>query len=339
MPAIALVGEAWGQEEERERAPFVGISGYILTKMLEEAGIHRADCYLTNVFNVWPRGKEKPEVLNLCGPRDTALPGYPALAKSKYVRAEYEGELVRLQAELLEVNPNIIIAVGGTALWALTGAPGIAKRRGTVCASTHCVSGFKVLGTYHPAAVMRQWELRAVTVLDLAKALRESTFPEVVRPSREVWIEPDLEDMEKFYELHLANCDRLSADIETIGIQISCIGFAPTTNLALVVPFIDPRRAKGSYWPSRASELEAWNFVKRVLDLPCPKTFQNGLFDISVLWRSYRIKVRNPGEDCMLLHHALQPESPKALAFLGSIYTGEASWKLMRTKTKTIKQD
>jgi hypothetical protein len=39
----------------------------------------------------------------------------------------------------------------------------------------------------------------------------------------------------------------------------------------------------------------------------------------------------------MLLHHALQPESEKGLGFLGSVYTNEASWKLMRTST--IKRD
>jgi hypothetical protein len=42
----------------------------------------------------------------------------------------------------------------------------------------------------------------------------------------------------------------------------------------------------------------------------------------------------------MLLHHALQPESPKGLDFLGSVYTEEASWKLMRPRGKqTIKRD
>jgi len=40
----------------------------------------------------------------------------------------------------------------------------------------------------------------------------------------------------------------------------------------------------------------------------------------------------------MLLHHALQPESLKGLGFLGSIYTDESNWKLMR-KSTTIKRD
>jgi len=42
----------------------------------------------------------------------------------------------------------------------------------------------------------------------------------------------------------------------------------------------------------------------------------------------------------MLLHHALQPESLKGLGYLGSIYTNEHNWKIMRDRvTKTIKRD
>ena len=352
MHQIALVGEAYGEAEHRERVPFVGASGWHLTQMLNDAGIDRASCYLTNVFNRWPRdGKtdvfgylnspgKSSEVHAFCGPKADGIPGLPPLAASRYVRAEFEPELERLRNELLEVNPNVIIALGNTALWALTGHTAISKRRGTVSASTHCVAGFKLLPTYHPAAVMRQWELRAVTVLDLMKAKRESAFPEVIRPAREVWIEPDLTDLETFYERYLRGCSRLSVDIETAGTQITCIGFAPTPAVSLVVPFVDPRRARGSYWPSLEAELMAWRFVIRVLDLPCGKIFQNGLYDISFLWRSYGIRVRNPEDDTMLLHHALQPESPKALDFLGSVYTNEASWKLMRPRGKeTIKRD
>jgi hypothetical protein len=34
----------------------------------------------------------------------------------------------------------------------------------------------------------------------------------------------------------------------------------------------------------------------------------------------------------MLLHHAIHPEMRKGLGFLGSIYTDEPSWKLMRKR-------
>src|SRR5204862_7150081 len=139
------------------------------------------------------------------------------------------------------------------------------------------------------------------TVLDLAKASREAAFPEVVRPEVDAYIPETLEDLEWFYEQHIRGCKILSVDIETAGTQITCIGFAPSRAVALVVPFVDPRRARGSYWPSRELELAAWEFVRMVLSGPEPKVFQNGLYDISFLWRSYRIKTVNAEHDTMLL--------------------------------------
>ena len=69
------------------------------------------------------------------------------------------------------------------------------------------------------------------------------------------------------------------------------------------------------------------------------KIFQNGLYDISFLWRAYGIGVRGAEEDTMLLHHALYPESLKGLGFLGSIYCDEGAWKGMRKGTETIKRE
>jgi uracil-DNA glycosylase len=336
MAEIFILGESWGEHEEREQCPFVGPSGYELTRMLSEAGIHRADCYLTNVIQARPK---RNDIADFCGSRAEGVRGYPYLVKGKYLRSEFQPELDRLARELLDVNPNIIIALGNTALWALLGQTGISKIRGTVSSSTHTVSGFKVLPTYHPAAILRQWELRAVTVLDFAKAKRESSLPEVIRPEREIWIEPTLEDLDAFYERYIAKCKRLAVDIETSGQQITCLSFAPSPTLSLVIPFTDRRRARGSYWPTREVELRAWDFTRRVLLHPCEKTFHNGTFDISFLWRAYGLRVNNPAHDTLLLHHSLQPESPKALAFLGSVYTNEASWKLMRKHTETIKGD
>src|SRR3990167_9983799 len=55
IPArVMLVGEAWGENEERERQPFVGASGQELNKMLHEAQIMRSECYVTNVVNARP---------------------------------------------------------------------------------------------------------------------------------------------------------------------------------------------------------------------------------------------------------------------------------------------
>lgn len=332
---IAIVGEAWGEAEERMRAPFVGSSGYLLTQMLEEAGIRRADCFLTNVFNLRPRPAN--DIENLCS-SDRAS-GLPALKAGKYLKPEYLPELYRCIAELRDCKPNIAILLGNTATWAFLGNSGISKIRGTITSST-CIPTLKCLPAFHPAAILRDWSLRHVSVLDLAKAGRESAFSEIRRPERVVYIDPSLSDMEWYFNEYLQSAVSISFDIETAGSQITCIGFAPDPASSLVIPFHDPRKPGGSFWPSHSDERAAWKFVRRVLALPFPKTGQNLLYDTHFLWRAYGIPVTNVEDDTMLLHHALQPESQKGLGFLASVYTNESSWKLMRNKEKkTIKRD
>jgi uracil-DNA glycosylase len=337
MTDIVCLGEAWGEAEERERTPFVGASGYELTKMLEEAGIRRADCFLTNVFNLRPHGNQ---IETLCGPKNEALPGYPALVKGKYIRKEFANELERLANEINNIHPSLIIAFGNTAMWATLGRTTISKFRGTTDLSTHTVRGFKVLATYHPAAVLRQWDLRPITIIDLIKAKRESAFPELRRPNRQIWIEPTLEDIYEFRERYIRRASILSVDIETAGNQITCIGFAPSREIAIVIPFFDRRKSSRSYWGDSSCELSAWSIVREILADPRPpKLFQNGMYDIAFLWRAYGIKVLGAEEDTMLLHHALQPEALKGLGFLGSLYTDEGAWKQMRERSTTIKRE
>src|SRR5215831_8286449 len=115
---IVIVGEAWGEAEERQRKPFVGPTGYHLTKMLGEAGIDRSDCFLTNVFNLRPSGNK---IESLCGVKEEGIKGYPSLGMGNYVRAIYKDELTRLAKEILNINPNLIIAMGNTAMWAFLG--------------------------------------------------------------------------------------------------------------------------------------------------------------------------------------------------------------------------
>lgn len=332
---IALIGEAYGAEEERAKSPFVGPAGYQLNSLLDEAGIRRADCFISNVFNLKPVNND---IETLCVSKREDTLGLPPLRPAKYLAPQYLPELQRLERELREVSPNIVVALGNTAAWALLRNAGISKIRGAVTTST-LVPRLKVLPTYHPAAILRQWDLRPVTVLDLMKAKRESEFKEIRRPERTVYIEPSLSDLDWFFETHIRQASRLAPDIETAGNQITCIGFATSISRAIVVPFVDYRKEGNSYWSSLGEELQAWEWVRKVLALPTPKVFQNGLYDMAFLWRHYGIPTFNADEDSMLLHHALQPESLKGLGFLGSVYTNEASWKLMNSRSKTIKRE
>jgi hypothetical protein len=224
-------------------------------------------------------------------------------------------------------------------MWAMLGRSGVAKWRGTTELSTHTCEGIKCIPTYHPAAVAREYSLRATVVLDLQKAERQSHFPELRRPERELWIEPTIEDLYEFKRRYITPKATVVIDIETYRSQVTTIGFSPRPDVALVVPFYDYRRKDRSFWHTNRDEYAAWTFVRRILeDGRMKKCFQNGLYDISFLWRAVGIKVKGATDDTMLLHHSLQPESLKGLGYLGSIYTNERSWKHMRSTT-TIKQD
>lgn len=336
---IALVGEAWGEHEERERAPFVGPAGWQLNSMLGEAGIARRECFLTNVFNLRPRPTNKIE--NLCATRKEVRHALPPLSSGKYIRDEFLPELDRLYAELTRADPNVIVCLGGTAAWAILRDGRISKLRGAVAGSP-VLAGKKCIPTFHPSYILQGgYEARHVTILDLQKARRESEYPEIRRPQRTIYTEPLLGDLEQFYAGHILPAKRLAVDIETRGNVITCIGFAPTIDVALVLPFEDHRNASGRYWGSKEAEVAAWRWVKKALASPCEKVFQNGLFDMHRLWRTYGVPVTNARHDTMLLHHALMPESPKGLDYLGSIYTSESAWKLgIRLKHKgTIKKE
>lgn len=362
---LVFLGESRGANEQKLNSSFVGPSGVELLRMSHESGLialtaidgdyinsfYRTgdpaqleavwclhpEVHRTNVFNLHPPGNK---IETLCGPKAGAIGGFPSLGKSLYVRAEFESELLRLQDELISLDPNLIICLGNTALWALAGRTGISKLRGTTLLSTHTVDGFKLLPTYHPAAVLRQWELRPTTIADLMKAAREQEYSDIRRPFREIWIEPSIEDIEDFVTNHICGCSLLSTDIETSGTRVTCIGFAPSAALGIVIPFDDSRRTSGSYWATSEAEGQAWSLVRGVLeDISIPKLFHNGMYDITFLWRSYGIRTLNAREDSMLLSHALHPESLKGLGYLGSIFDDESNWKSMRKKHETIKQD
>ncbi len=367
MKPILLIGEQRGEAEARINRTFVGATGAELLRMLDESSAitlspldsahlrsfwatrdpwaldkiwenHRETLIRTNVFNIYPPGNK---LEYFCGGKASGLPNYAKLLKAGYVRSEFAPELDRLGDEILSHDPNLIVCLGNTAIWAMLGSTGVRKLRGTTAVSTHCVSGYKLLCTYHPSAVHRQWELRPTVVSDLGKINDEKGTAHVERPPVEIWTEPTIEDIGRFFRDYCSACPLLSVDIETSGTRITCIGFAPRRDLALVIPFDDERREGGSYWDTPQLERQCWKLVREILEAPTiRKLFQNGLYDIAFLLRSYRIGVRGAVHDTMLLHHALQPESLKSLGFLGSIYTNHGPWKSERKRADTtVKRD
>lgn len=331
---IAFLAEAPAEEEEEKRVPLVGPSGRVYNALLKTSGIVRADHYTGNVFNV---RLPDNEVANWCARVDEmrTWEGYdlPPIGGAGYLRPEYTHHLARLSAELAAVRPNVIVPMGGTALWALTGLSTISKARGAISRATHLAPGTKVLPTYHPAYVMRQWKMYPVVVGDFIKAIAEAEFPEVRRPTVEIWVEPTLADLDLFYTKYLKPAPRWSIDIETGWGQITCIGFAPDGQRAIVVPFVDLGKPSRSYWRNPPAEVLAWEWVRdRLEDPQHEKLFQNGPYD--TFWNLARMGIRtmNYRHDTRLMHHVLYPELPKDLGFMGASYTDHGPWKLMRPR-------
>ena len=133
---VMLVGEQPGNEEDLAGQPFVGPAGRLLDKALEEAGISRADAYVTNVvkhFKWEPRGKRrihiKPNAVEIAACRPW------------------------LESELELVKPQVLICLGATAAQALFGRQfRVTEQRGKLLESTLAPH---VLATVHPSSILR----------------------------------------------------------------------------------------------------------------------------------------------------------------------------------------
>lgn len=132
---VVLLGEQPGDSEDKAGEPFVGPSGQLLDKALVEAGIERADAYVTNVvkhFRFTQRGKrrihQKP--------------------KSEHIQACRPW----LEGEIQALDPDVIVPLGATAAKALLGAGfRVTKQRGEVLEH----DGLRVVATLHPSAIIR----------------------------------------------------------------------------------------------------------------------------------------------------------------------------------------
>jgi uracil-DNA glycosylase len=155
---IALIGEAPGAEEARLGHPFVGRSGRLLDEGLAAVGIDRRRCLVANVFRYQPpgnkvghffasRARAKREGLDL----DER---WGAFGASDRLLAAFAGELDALAAALAEFAPAVIVALGRTPAWALTGQNGILDLRGREL-PCRLYPGAPVIPTYHPSFILR----------------------------------------------------------------------------------------------------------------------------------------------------------------------------------------
>jgi len=153
---IMLVGEQPGDEEDVRGRPFVGPAGRVLDEALQSAGILRAELFVTNAvkhFKWEPRGKRR---LHL-----------------KPQQQEVRACGAWLEREIAELAPRIIVALGATAIRAVTGLQ--LKIEDARRMELRAPSGTRVVCTYHPSAVLRAApDVRAGILSALADDLRSA---------------------------------------------------------------------------------------------------------------------------------------------------------------------
>lgn len=315
---VMIVGEAPGEKEAETGACFAGPSGWLLNQVLEEAGLTRGACLLTNVARERPPGNDISAWIATPSKRTADH----VLIDDKWVNHRIRFGRDLLFQEVAACRPTIIFAAGNLALWALTGEWGIRKWRGSLIEREIAGRNTLIIPVIHPAAVLREWPLRQLLLHDLkrgAAILRNGVTPKpefnfIVRPT----FEQARDTLARLLGMVAARRTKLSSDIETRAGHTACLGIAWSKTEAICIPFMCVERLEG-YW-TLDEEVELVNLIGTLLSHPnADVTWQNGAYDHQYehRWHWY---IPRLGWDTMLAHHAMFSVSPKSLDHLSSLY-------------------
>lgn len=320
IPArIMLVGEAPGADEEREGTPFVGVSGQELNRMLSEAGIMRSECFVTNVCRIRPPNNDIGAFVAL-KKKDVTSAHLP-LRDKMVMPCVMEGYKMLL-SEIDIVKPNVIITLGNLSMWALTGAWGVVKWRGSLLRLDGKESGPKVIPTYHPAAVLREWSWRAIAVNDLRRAKEHSLSRDWSAPQWSFIIRPSFSQAiatlnELYSRLEVSEL-WIDFDIETRAGHIACAGISWSLTDAICLPFMCVENKEG-YWSLEEEAAVVYSLFRVLTHRNVKVRWQNGLYDAQYTYRHWHFIPRG-AQDTMISQHVLFSGLPKSLAFIASMY-------------------
>ena len=297
---IYIVGSVPGREDNQVLRPFAGTDGRLLNSFLQQSGMHRNACRVSNVCRYRPSRN-----------KFNALPDE--------LVAE---ELRELKDDIRRTNPNLVILLGEIPLVHVQGLHRITKWRGSVLWNMEL--GCKVMATIHPGEIRKQWDYFPQVLGDLQKAQKEATFHELRRLQRNIKVNPSFPEVLTALTF-LSTQEKLSFDIETTRGEcyITSIAFAWSATDSFVIPFTYSVSVDivANRWTEEQEE-EIWLGIAALLQTgKIKKIAQNAQFDMGVIERRIGIHTCNLWVDTMCLFHCIYPELPKSLDFLASLYT------------------
>lgn len=286
---FVIVGESPGSTELAKGMPFMGPSGSMLDEILAEVGFNElpVEPYFTNALSCYPMDKDIPKMQHAtqcCGNR--------------------------LHAELLAHPRDVILCLGASAAWSVTGDYGIkiTRDRGKVLKSNLASKG--VVLAVHPAYLMRNGGGLSFWKRDLSSAVQlfQGTLPTH-------WEEPTWEVIEERARLaevveEYLTKPMITGDFETDGLNalFNRVLMLGITHNGLHVHIIPE-----DLWYRNV------DLIKRLMETPGPKwNWHNGKFDIQWAWATDEdepgpndIRTQDVGvnarvdEDTMLISYAL----------------------------------
>jgi uracil-DNA glycosylase family 4 len=306
---IVIIGEAPGEREKMMKMPLVGPSGKFFWDHMawEKIDVRRPDCYVTNVIKkslVIPTKMDARRVVK--GP------------ELEHWEGLLDWELDHLP------NVKYIVALGNYALHALTGDTGITNWRGSVLDVKigHERRVVKVVFTNNPAHVMRSPNLEVMYRYDLAK-LRRVMDGKFKTHKIKAIINPTVDQAIQYVDELQREGKPVAFDIETIGYETACIGFANNAHSGMCINFRDKTENRFTLEEEKRLRLRIQEFFLSDIKLIA----QNAAFDCGWLGFKDRIHVPQVWFDTLLAHHTLYPRFPHSLGYLTAQYTDHPYYK------------
>jgi uracil-DNA glycosylase family 4 len=309
---IMLLGEFPSVEANQSGIAWSGKQGRLLDQLLRQAGVSRFECLLSFVARERPPGGDYKFFFH--DKQNTA---------PKPILVEW---LNALRRDIIEYQPNVIVALGAFPLWAMMGEWKLGDYRGAICEAT-LLSGVKVIPTEAPYTVMRMWDLTFPVIMDLRKAHRQSSFSGVPADNRVHIADATVNEFLDYCDFLCNDAEvmHIAADIETNkpNNHINRMGYAHSPDFGMSFEII---KGKMPLYPEN-DELRIWQAINNVAQCQRKIIYQNAPYDLSVLWSNNGILHTNLWADTMVMAHVLWPESKRSLGFLASICLDIPAWK------------
>jgi len=140
---LMFIGEGPGAEEDRQGLPFVGSSGQLLTRIIAAIGFKRDEVYIANMVKCRPPGNRDPQPDEIAACEEWLL------------------------TQIEKIKPKVIVTLGRYSAYFFLRREGALRTMRGIVAD---FNGIKVVSTYHPAALLRNPELKKDTWQDMLLA-------------------------------------------------------------------------------------------------------------------------------------------------------------------------